>query len=261
MSETLSPSEVQSLFAGLDLSGGATASPGRQPAAPEQTWSSDQFTLPVAVAGDELARLQAWQTAFGTSWSQAWTAPFSSSFSLKKPSDLRVVRLRDYVTQHVGWQGFQVTSSRHDFPLWVALDDVLVAAHLDCLLGDQTPSAGAAQRSRGLLENQLTSRLVNSVCEALFIARAGTTPEWQFKPVSSVADWIAGIPVYLSCEIVQFDFEVFFSGTSGRLSLGIPRGACDRLAPSRLTSADHSGCGVAKPAIVQLVATLGQISL
>ncbi len=254
MSETLSPSEIQSLFSGLDLAGGATGSLGRPTSAPGQTWAADQFTLPMTLDGEELASLQAWQAAFGKRWFQAWTEPFSTRFSLPN-ADLKIVRLRDFVTHHAGWQAFQVTASQRGFPVWIAFDDTLVAAHLDCLLGGTEPSTDLTLRARGPLEQQLTGRLVTGLCEALFASQA---TEWQIKPVNSTADWIAGIPVYLSCEIVQFDFEIRCSGASGQLSLGIPRGACDGLRSSHTPRTSRSG---PRPTATQLRVTLPPISL
>lgn len=254
MSETLSPSEIQSLFAGLDLAGGPTGSLGRSTSIPEQTFAADQFTLPMAMDGEELAALQAWQTAFGKSWSQTWTEPFSSRCSLQI-ADLQVVRLRDFVTTRAGWQGFQVTASQHGFPVWIALDDTLVAAHLDCLLGGTEPSTDLTPRAYGPLEQQLTGRLVTGLCESLFASHAAA--EWQIKIVNSTADWIAGIPVYLSCEIVQFDFDLRCSGANGHLSLGIPRGACHRLSSFRTPGTSTA----TSPTAVQLRVTLPPISL
>ena len=225
MSETLSPSEVQSLFAGLVLAG-ATELQGRTTSTPDPIWAGDQFTLPMALDGEELAARQTWQAAFGRDWSRAWTEPFASRCTLQN-LELQVIRLRDFVSRHVAWQGFQVTSSQLGFPVWLALDQPLMAAHLDCLLGGNLSAADDSQRAHGPLEQQLTGRLVQSVCEALLAA--GASADWQITAVNSADDWIEGIPVYLSCEIVQFDFEVVSSGAIGHLSLGVPRGACHRL--------------------------------
>lgn len=255
MSETLSHSEIQSLFAGLDLAGGAAGSLGRSASTPEQTWAADQFTLPMTLDGPELAALQAWQTAFGTRWSTAWTEPFASRFTLQN-AELKVVRLRDFVNRHEGWQGYQVTAGERQVPVWMALDANLVATHLDCLLGGTEPVSDLTPRPRGPLEQQLTSRLVTGLCEALFSSQGAA--EWQIKPVNSAADWIAGIPVYLSSEIVQFDFELRCSGASGHLSLGIPRGACDRLSSFRAAPAANSTRNIQT---VQLRVTLPPIPL
>ncbi|MDB5338926.1 MAG: flagellar motor switch protein FliM [Planctomycetaceae bacterium] len=255
MSETLSPSEIQSLFAGLDLAGGATGSPSRLSSMPEQTWAADQFTLPMALDGEELAALQAWQTAFGKSWSATWTDPFASRFTLQN-ANLKIVRLRDFVTGHAGWHGFQVTASQGGFPVWMALDDSLVAAHLDCLLGGTEPASELTARTLGPLEQQLTGRLVAGLSESLFTSQADA--KWQIKPVNSAEDWIAGIPVYLSCEIVQFDFEIRGSGANGHLSLGIPRGACDKLSSFR---AARTSTSASIPTAVQLRVTLPPIAL
>ena len=255
MSETLSPSEVQSLFAGLDLAGSAAGMHGRSIAASDPTWSGDQFTLPMALDGGEHAALLAWQAAFGKDWSAAWTEPFVSRFSLGN-TELHVIRLRDFVTAHAGWQGFQVTAGERGFPVWLALDDPLLGAHLDCLLGGDEGATPTALRARGPLEQQLAGRFVQSVCESLFAPR--TAAGWQIKAVNSEADWIAGIPVFLACEIVQFDFEIVGAGVIGRLSVGIPRGACHKLHSPQASSSPSIA---ASSTTVQLKATLPTLSL
>ncbi len=255
MSETLSPSELQSLFAGLDLAGGAAGPHGRSFSTSDPNWSGDQFTLPLTLTGEEQAALLAWQAAFGKDWSAAWTEPFASRFRLGKV-ELHVIRMRDFVTDHASWQGFQVTAGERGFPVWLALDDPLLAAHLDCLLGGDEGATRPALRARGPLEQQLAGRLVQSVCASLFAPQ--TAARWQVKAVNSTTDWIAGIPVYLACEIVQFDFEIVGPGAIGQLSLGIPRGACHKL---------HSPQTGGIPAVtsssttVQLRVTLPTVSL
>jgi flagellar motor switch protein FliM len=255
MSEPLSPSEVQSLFAGLNLAGGATETTGGSNSASDQTWAGDQFTLPMALDGNELATLQAWQEAFSQEWSRTWTEPFASRFAIQNGT-VRVIRLRDFVSAHGDWQGFQVISMRHDCPLWVTLDATLVAAYVDCLLGGQEPAGPLPRRTPGPLEQQLTARLVRSVCDALF----GSTPatDWQIRAVNSTTDWIAGIPVYLACEIVQWDFELRSSETSGHLSLAIPRSACSTLSSSH---ANTRSSPASATATLKLRATLPTISL
>lgn len=254
MSETLSPSEIQSLFAGLDLAGGGAEPRGRSAAAPDPIRAADQFTLPMSVDGVELAALKAWQAALGKSWSGAWTESLAGRFTLRT-AELAVVRLRDFVASHAGWQGFQVTAREHGCPVWIAADDALVAAHLDCVLGGTEPVTQPPRRLRGPLEQQLTGRLITGLCESLFQSAAAA---WQVKAVNSTVDWIAGIPVYLSCEIVQFDFEVRCSGISGHLSLGIPRAACHQLCG---TAATGTLAAVPSTQAVQLRATLAPISL
>ncbi len=255
MSESLSPSEVQSLFAGLNLAGGAAASTGRLNSAADQTMPGDQFTLPMSLNGDELESLQAWHTELGKAWSRGWTERFASRFTLHT-AGLSVVRLRDFISEHTAWQGFQVAPTGHEFPIWVVLDVPLVAAHLDCLLGGTEPAGQPTPRSASPLEQQLTGRLVRSICESLPGSR--TTSDFRITAVNSTADWIAGVPVYLACEIVQLDFELRGSGFNGHLSLAIPRVACDALTlPHAAVLPNRNSAGRS----LQLRATLAPISL
>ena len=255
MSEPLSPSEVHSLFAGLNLAGSVTDATGRSNSASDQTWAGDQFTLPMTLDGNEFATLKAWQETFRREWSHTWTEPFASRFAIQN-STLRVIRLRDFVSAHSEWQGFQVVATRHDRPLWVALDATLVAAHVDCLLGSQESVSQPTLRTPGPLEQQLTCRLVRSIGDALLGSRPAA--DWQIKTVNSANDWIAGIPVYLACEIVQFDFELRCSETSGHLSLAIPRGACGTLSSPQ---SSVPSTAVSETTKFQLRATLPTISL
>lgn len=258
MSGTLSPSEVQSLFAGLDLSAGQPAGSGTGLTAQEPQADADQFTLPLSLVASELATLEAWQTAIAERFSETATAPLRGRIA-PQAAGFQLLRLRDFVTAHSDWHCFQVAPARGGDPVWIALDELLAATHLNCLLGANGPNATSTSGRRpwGALELQLTGRLVNALCESMFAQRSSSQAEtWMIKPIQSAAEWIAGLPVYLSCEVVQLQFEVACSGLIGRLSIGIPRRAClDLFRPK-------SGEGAASNAqFLTVRATLPPISL
>lgn len=268
MSEALSHSELRSLFAGLDLTSGVAAQRAPEPTA-EVLAEGDQFLLPVTLDLTELTAAQQWQSGFLSRWKQTLKGPSLGPLTFQC-TDLRVVRLRDFVAEHDSNHRYLANSTELELPVWLALDEALVGAHLDCLLGAGDFAASATgQRHHGPLEHQLTGRLVDSICQALEKPITGRKQgAWQFKRANSQADWIAEVPIYLSTELFNMECEVTFAGTTGRLSLGIPRRQLSRFAPLPCQSLrgpfatndaqpDHGAEG----ATVTLRATLDPITL
>ena len=263
MSEALSPSELRSLFSGLDLTSSA-ASQREDAGGAEALADGDQFLLPISLAVGELTAAQQWQAEFLGRWKHTWTGASSGHLSFES-SGPQVIRLRDFIAQHDTIHRYHATAAELQLPVWVALDEPLVGAHLDCLLGARDLGTTAAgKRSHGPLEHQLTGRLVDSICHALEKPVAGNRQlTWQFKRANSPAEWAAESPLYLSAELLQFEFDVAFAGTRGRLSLGLPRRHVGRLFPlptqPRGTPDDNSGPDGRAPIIVR--ATLAPIIL
>ncbi len=220
----LSPSEIHSLFHGLDLSRSANGLDGPAGSSLESSAESDQFTLPLALAPAERSALLSWQAAFGERWRQSWPERLRSQFALVNAA-VNATRLRDFVSTLTDGHGFQAQSSHPQRVLWMVIDEGFVAIHLSCLLGaGESQVTPTVPLTWGSVEQQLTSRLVQGACEILFPETTGQDQsEWRFESVNSPADWIASAPVFLSCELVHFDFEIKGPASSGRLNIAIPR--------------------------------------
>lgn len=218
----LSPSELQSLFGGLGPPHIATGLGRTGDAGLHALTAAGQFTLPLVLNPEQQAVLQSWQLAFAERWKQTWPEPLRLRFAIEN-STVEATRLQDFATAHVDWQRFQIQATSPDFTLWIAVDDCLATAHLDCLLGacetDLTPNV---PRQWGPLERQLTTRLIQAVCDSLTLP-GNQQPRWHFERLDSPSDWIAGAPVFLASELVQFTFEVKGPRSTGHMSLGIPR--------------------------------------
>lgn len=242
MSGMLSSSEIHSLFAGLDLARGEASGSGSPESACNTPLNADQFTLPLELAAAEREALQTWQTAFAERWMQAWPEAIRSRWSITDIS-FGVTRLRDFASANSNWRRFQVATASSDFTHWLAVEDRLVVAHLDSLLGaGDIVSDGSLNRTWGPLEQQLTLRLVNGVSDSLFSTAPGLNRSgWKITAVESTEDLIAGVLVFLSCELIQFDIEVACSSARAHLQIGIPRGLGSRLLETKSLLVTSSG--------------------
>lgn len=230
----LSPSEMHSLFAGLDLASGGAGHCGSVQSARNPPPNADQFTLPLELAADEQAGLQGWQVAFSEHWKETWPESIRNRWSIRNIS-CKVTRLRDFIAANVDRHRFQMATANTEFMHWLTFDNRLIAAHLDALLGanDTDPTSGE-HRMWGPLEHQLTGRLVNGISDSLLPALPGATRSgWKISAVDSAEEWLAGLPVFLSCELVEFDLEISCSGSAGRFNIGIPRAIVSRYLDSR----------------------------
>lgn len=257
MSDTLSPSEFQSLFGGLDLSSQRTPSHARNPV--EAADLSSQFTLPLSLAPADQARLHAWQTTFIRRWQQSWSDAFRKRFCVGE-SSIALTRLREFVDRHRAWKAFEVRVTQSDFVFWLAIDDQLVTDHLNLLLGAQSDDLSAVTaRNWGPVEVQLTSRLVHTVCSSLLPAGHA----FDSKAVDFSADWIAHAPVFLLTEVIQVELQLLCGQSVGSLRLGIP----SKVAQAWFASDDDPGAeklSIENPAgdnSIKLRATLGPIQI
>lgn len=218
----LSPSELQSLFGGLRPTPTATGLGGATDAGLHAFSAPCQFTLPLVLDPQQQATAKSWQAAFAERWKQTWPAPLRLRFIVAN-STVEATRLQDFATAHVDWQRFQVQATSPEFALWIAVDDCLATAHLDCLLGAcETNFTPNFPRQRGPLERQLTTRLIQAVCDSLCLPGTRQS-QWQIELLDSPSDWVAGAPMFLASELIQFAFEVKGARSTGHLSLGIPR--------------------------------------
>jgi flagellar motor switch protein FliM len=252
----LSPSEIESLFGGLDLSR-TTALNSLDKTDTNQTLAAGQFALPLSLVESDRAHLHAWHAECVERWKQTWPESIRHRWSIGSVS-IDVQRLRDFFSTIDGWRAFQVSSESADQAHWIVLDDGLIAAHLDCVLGasDLEPSSDRCQ-TWGPLEAQLTNRLVADISHSLFPSPAASSnPAWQIAPIDPATDWLSRVPVFLSAEIVQFHLEVNCSGSTGRVRLAIPRSIANTL---RATSGTTPASSSSK--VVELRATLLPIAL
>lgn len=264
MSGMLSPSEIHSLLTGLDLVRGANSGAVSADSASTAPLSADQFTLPLELAVDERHGLQAWQAAFAQRWQQTWPESIRRRWSIVDIA-CSVTRLRDFIAANASRHRFQVATTASEFTHWLTIDTCLVTGHLDALLGasDTEPITGG-YRISGPLEHQLTGRLVNGISDSLFPHLPGVNRSgWKISVVDSAEDWLAGVPVFLSCELVEFEIEVSCRGTVGHLHIGIPRALVSRCPdprPSLGTSSVPPIIGSSGES-VSLRATLNPVSL
>lgn len=264
MSGTISPSEMHSLFAGLDLAHGGTGRCGSVESARTPRLSADQFTLPLELAVDERNGLQAWQSALAERWQQTWPESIRSRWSIGGIS-CKATRLREFMAATVGQHRFQVARGDAEFTHWLSVDDGLVTGHLDALLGaSEADSDSDPRRKWGPVEHQLTSRLINSISDSLFPALPeANRPGWQISTIASAEELLSGVSVFLSCELVEFDLVVSRRGSAGHLRIAISRALVSHcLAPgsSYATSPAQSGVGSGGES-VSLRATLGPVTL
>lgn len=264
MSGMLSPSEIHSLFAGLDLVRGEAGGNGSLESTCNAPIGAEQFTLPLELAAVERDALQVWQSAFAERWMQTWPEAIRHRWSISNIV-CEVTRLRDFVAAQGDWRRFQVATVSSEFTHWLAVDDRLVVAHLDSLLGAcDIDSDGSLNRTWGPLEQQLTLRLVNGVSDSLFPTTTGLNRSgWKLSAVDSAEDLLAGVPVFLSCELIQFDIEVACSAARAHLQIAIPRGLSGRWLETKSSLATSSSQPVGDPSgeTVSLRATLNPVTL
>lgn len=263
MSDTLSPSEIQSLFGGLDLSRGLQSAAGPVDASAVANGGAGQFTLPLCLVAVEQAGLLAWQGEFSRRWQQDWTDGFRERFSLGE-SSVSVTRLRDFIATHQNWRSFQLTTMQPDHTIWIALDDQFLKHYLDFVLAVSPADAkDTGVRNWGSVEIQLTGRLVQGAGRALSDASTHDQPTFRVTPLEFSSEWAAAAPIFLLSELVQLEFELHCGLSVGRMHVGVPRALAHSWSKSGGSgSVDHHA---ARPApqtdAVDLRATLAAIQI
>ena len=217
----LSPSEIQSLFQGLDLT--------RVPAN-DDIPVAHQYTLPLEIAPAERAGLVAWQSTFGEQWRQSWPEQLRRRFALKCKA-LRADRFCDCIPHQSDQCCVHVRASNAAEMFWMAIDQHFVSAHLDCLLGaSHSEPAADARRMWGALEQQLTAGLIRGAADVVFpdLIPAGECQS-HISYLSSSSEWVDRSAQFLSTEVIHFTFEIGTDAFRGEVSLIVPRSACRRL--------------------------------
>lgn len=239
----LSPSEMHSLFHGLDLTGTVPNIAGNAGTSLPPNSPTAQFVLPLEVGSAERTVLIACQAEFRERWPQTWPGILRERFSLTD-SQVGSMRLQQFLAA-VGDDGCFQAQAADQTTLWLMIDETFVRAYSDLLLGASNAADVPGKRyATGPLERQLASRLVQTACELLFSSSLpASARNWQIEPIASSVGGIASAPVFLACEMVHMDFDISCAVSTGRISLAIPRGQLANWSAGRLNqkSAAHDG--------------------
>jgi hypothetical protein len=246
MSAPLSPSELHSLFAGLELSPPAANALSQDDSEFNRQWSADEFGPDGAQPLWAVEGLEAWQLEFSRRFQEALTQTYQPAWAARsKPGT--TTRLQHFVAAHCGRQGFRLDNLIPETPVWIVFDPHIVATHLDLILGatesDASVNAAAVNGPihLGALEVRLFQRCVSSLCRALpHSIEPSELRDDSMQILGAEETWISGVPFNLTTVLATLEFRLSLGEYSGDLTIALTREGLQSLIPSR---ALHSAAG------------------
>lgn len=239
MSVPLSPSELHSLFSGLDLASGHSIRDSNRGVEFNRQWTAGDLEFDSAQPLWVVEGLEAWQAEFRRRLREVFSQTHQPAWdACSQPG--ASIRLHHFVAAQRTRQGFRSDSLIPGTPVWIVFDPHFVATHLDLTLGATESQASVAQLPArgpiklGPLEMRLFQRCVFSVCHAL-TQTTGLLDvrEYPLHSLMSEEAWIAGIPINLTSILATLEFQLSLGEYSGRLTIALTREGLQSLIPSR----------------------------
>jgi flagellar motor switch protein FliM len=252
MSVPLSPSELHSLFADLDLTPPTGSTPARPAAEVNRQWTGSDFGQDASHPLWMIEGMEAWQAEFRGRLREAFSQTHQANWDAQTQA-ATAIRLHHFVEANRVRQGFRCDSVVPGTPVWLVFDPHIVAVHLDLSLGaTESPSTiGARVRhalAMGPLESRIMCRCVSTICNAMApVTTLLNLREQDIESLSTNESWIAGIPFNLVTMLAVLEFRLSIGEHSGSLAIALTREGLQSLIPQWGFSSDSLSERPAEP--------------